>query len=112
MATYAKLDKSKTVVDLALFEDELESRGIAWLANNLGGSWLLSEKQNGEAPHKNKATIGSKYDKTLDAFIPEKVVSNFVLDTETYSWTAPTPVPDPLLAWTWDNDAIEWVQDL
>lgn len=42
------------------------------------------------------------------AFIPPKPFPSWVLNSETALWEAPTPMPDEMGFWTWNEDAQEW----
>jgi len=49
---------------------------------------------NGTAFRGNYAGIGYTYDTENDVFIPPKPYSNWILDTSTWTWEAPTDMPD------------------
>lgn len=114
MFYYAKINSDNVVEDVLVTDDGLESRAIKWFTTNLGGTWLRTEmtKEDGSPViRKNPAIIGGTYDPELDAFIPVKPHNSWVLDTDTCNWVAPVPVPDPLLAWTWDEETTTWIED-
>lgn len=49
------------------------------------------------------------YDWEADAFIPPKVWDSWVLDTNTYTWTAPVPYPNDGSRYSWDEENLQWV---
>ena len=57
----------------------------------------------------NYAGIGFFYDEDRDAFIPPKPFESWVLDEGTCLWVAPVPMPEDGEAYTWDEEAGEWV---
>ena len=67
-----------------------------------------SEDQS-KALRKNYAGIGFTYDADRNAFIPPKPYDSWVLDEDTCLWVAPIPMPEDGEAYTWDEDAGDWV---
>ena len=64
----------------------------------------------GVALRKNYAGVGYTYDANLDAFIPPKPFSSWVLNTDTCWWVPPIPFPsDDGIAYTWDEENKGWV---
>jgi len=57
----------------------------------------------------NYAGIGFTYDEERDAFIPPKPFDSWVLDEDTCLWVAPVAYPGDGEAYTWDEDAGDWV---
>ena len=57
----------------------------------------------------NYAGIGFTYDEDRDAFIPPKPFESWVLNEATCLWGAPVPYPTDGEAYSWDEDAGEWV---
>ena len=63
----------------------------------------------------NYAGIGFTFDPdkgTDGGFIPPKPFESWVLDEDTCLWVAPVPYPTDGEAYTWDEDAGDWVGDL
>ena len=58
---------------------------------------------------KNYASAGYTYDDILDAFIPPKPFSSWVLNEDTCFWEAPVPCPTDDLQYKWDEYEGEWV---
>ena len=60
-----------------------------------------------DVPNKPLAGIGSFYDENLDAFIPPKPYSKWILNTDLIIWQPPFPEPnseDDNSAWFWNDD--------
>ena len=58
----------------------------------------------------NYAGVGFTYDEARDAFIPPKPdYPSWVLDEGTCLWVAPIPYPEDGEAYTWDEEAGDWV---
>jgi hypothetical protein len=58
------------------------------------------------------AGIGYIYNKIDDVFYPPSPYPSWKISAETgWTWTAPTPIPDPIEGyyWSWDEDAVAWV---
>lgn len=68
-----------------------------------------SEDQT-KALRKNYAGIGYTYDPDADAFIPPKPYDSWILNTETYLWDPPTPVPqgDEDTRYQWNEQTLSW----
>lgn len=117
MAHYAFLDENNIVVEVIVGKDEdnsavdweqhyAEFRGLQCKRtsyNTQGGTHL----HGGTPFRKNYAGIGFTYDAERDAFIPPKPFASWVLDEETCSWTAPTPIPDEG-RWYWNEELGKW----
>jgi hypothetical protein len=57
----------------------------------------------------NYAGIGFIYDAELDAFYPPSPFPSWTLSTTTYSWQAPTPMPElEGKFYTWNEDKLLW----
>ena len=87
---------------------EKEEIGIAFCSNLLGGTW--KQTSYNARIRKNYAGIGYTYDETLDAFIPPKPFDSWVLDTDKAQWKAPVDYPTEEGRFTWDEDALTWVE--
>jgi hypothetical protein len=58
----------------------------------------------------NFAGIGYTYDKTNDVFITPKPYNSWVLNTETWNWEAPTPMPTDGKYYRWNESTTSWVE--
>jgi hypothetical protein len=59
---------------------------------------------------KNFASVGGRYDKLRDAFIPIKPFSSWILDNETCLWKAPVDYPTDGKIYLWDDINNGWYQ--
>ena len=118
MAHYAFLDENNVVTEVISGVDE--GPDVDWEQhygdfrrqvckrtsyNTQGNVHLLG----GVPFRKNYAGIGYTFDNTLDAFIPPKPYSSWVLNTDTCLWEATVPYPggsEPLI---WDESVQNWV---
>ena len=111
MAYFAQLNESNVVTRVIAVSDrdtqdesgnEVESIGIAFCVNLLGGTWKRTSYNTyggvhfkGKIPFRKKyAGKGYTYDETRDAFIPPKLYASWTLDESTCSWEAPVSRPD------------------
>jgi len=71
------------------------------------GEWI--ETKTDGTLRKHYAGIGYSYDQTLDAFIPKKPYSSWVLDEETCLWEAPTSMPTGTdTQYVWNEETKAW----
>jgi hypothetical protein len=118
MAYFAEISEFNKVTRVLSIPNEQEHRGQEFLANDLGlgGTWIQTSFNTINGEHllggtplrKNFAGIGFTYDESRDAFIPEPVYKNWVLDEETCNWVAPIPYPNDDKAYIWNDNKIEW----
>ena len=115
MAHYAELDKDNNVVRVIVVDNndckdsqgvESEEVGAAFCQNLLGGIWKKTSYNN--SIRKNYAGPGYKYNEELDAFIPPKMFSKWILNEETCQWEAPVPVPEGSSMYSWNDEKGEW----
>ena len=118
MAHYAFLDLSNVVTEVIVGRDEgdtntnweLEYQDVRKQVckrtsyNTRGGVHL----DGGTPFRKNYAGIGYTYDYALDAFIPPKPYSSWVLDGTTCLWQAPVEYPNDGERYIWDEENQEW----
>jgi hypothetical protein len=118
MAHFAKIENN-TVTQVIVVDNndvldsqgnELESVGIQFCIDLLGGNWVQTS-YNGNI-RKNYAGIGDTYDTTRDAFITPSPYPSWVLNEIVCQWEAPTPYPTDLTdkeTATWDEDSLSWL---
>lgn len=109
MAHYAFLDKDNIVTQVIVGRDEWEVvDGITDWEEHYGelhGQRCVRTSYNNNI-RKNYAGVGFYYDDDLDAFIPPKPFSSWVLDKETCRWQAPIPYPGN------DHNFYRWIEEL
>jgi hypothetical protein len=118
MAYFAEISEFNKVTRVLSIPNEQEHRGQEFLANDLGlgGTWIQTSFNTINGEHllggtplrKNFAGIGFTYDESRDAFIPEPVHKNYVLDEETCNWVAPVAYPTDGKNYVWNDNKIEW----
>ena len=113
MAHFAKVQDGKVsqviVAEPEFFNTFVDTSPGEWIQtsyNTHGGQ----HTQGGTPLRKNYAGVGYAYDSTRDAFIPPKPYSSWVLDEETCLWNAPTPYPDDGKVYSWEEEALSWIE--
>lgn len=121
MANFAEIDENNIVVRVLNVPDEQEHRGQEYLAEDcgLGGTWIQTSvntyankhRLDGTPLRKNYASVGYKYDETLDAFIPPQPFLSWYLDTENCIWLPPILPPEdagPDKVYIWEEVGQFW----
>lgn len=113
MAHYAKIqDNIVTQVIVAeqdffnTFVDTSPGEWIQTSYNTHGGVHSL----DGTPLRKNYAGIGFTYDRILDAFIPPKPYTSWILDEETCLWNAPVEYPEDGKMYKWNEETVNWIE--
>jgi hypothetical protein len=89
-----------------------------WCQANLGGTWVqtsynthgnVNSRVGGIALHKNYAGIGYTWDGT--GFAAPQPFASWSLNSDTYLWEAPTPMPvEEGKRYTWDEATTSWIE--
>lgn len=117
MAHFAKMDDNNIVVDVNVVNNsdindlsfpESEPVGIAFLTQWSGGYANWRQTSYNANFRKNYAGIGFIYDTVLDAFIPAKPYSSWLLNTTACQWEAPVPYPTDGNQYYWDEAEQSW----
>jgi hypothetical protein len=110
MAHYAFLDNNNIVTEVIVGIDETELiEGLdpeTWYGQFRAQSCKRTS-YNGNI-RKNYAGIGFSYNAELDAFIPPKPFSKWILDEETCRWVAPISYPNDGFTYLWNDNKGEW----
>jgi len=111
MAHYAFLDENNIVTEVIVGIDETEliegKEPEVWYGQ-FRGQHCVRTSYNANI-RKNYAGIGYSYSDELDAFIPPKPFSSWVLNEETCQWQAPIPYPgDAENIYTWNEENQTW----
>jgi len=109
MGHYAKVENG--VVTQVIVAD-----GPDWCEQNLGGEWVQTSyntfggvHSSGKLPiHKNYAGIGYTFDGI--GFAAPQPYASWSLNSTTYLWEAPTPMPVDDKFYRWDEDTTSWVE--
>lgn len=87
-----------------------------WCEANLGGTWVQTSYNTHGGVHtlggtplnKNYAGVGYTWDGT--GFAAPKPYESWTIDSETYFWNAPTPMPIDGKIYVWDESTLSWVE--
>ena len=109
MSHYAKIEDG--VVTQVIVAD-----GPDWCEDNLGGEWIQTSynmqggvHSGGKRPlNKNYAGIGYTFDGV--GFASPTPYPSWLLDSDTYLWGAPTPMPTDGARYSWDEETLAWVE--
>ena len=116
MAHFAELDENNIILRVIVVANEdtadgdgneVESIGIAFAENLLGGTWIQTSYNDNI--RKQYAGIGYTYDSDADVYIRPEPFPSWSLD-ENHDWQPPTPEPDDDKNYLWDEDALAWVE--
>jgi len=114
MGHFAKVVDGKVVqvivAEVEFFDTFVDSSPGTWLQtsyNTLGNKHL----KNGTPLRGNYAGIGYTYDVSKDVFYAPQPYPSWVLNTQTYLWTAPVSYPTTGGLYTWDEATQSWVQE-
>ena len=97
------------VVEQVIVADNKE-----WCQANLGGTWVQTSYNTqgnvhtlgGTPLHKNYAGVGYTWDGT--GFAAPEPYPSWTLDTDSYLWQAPTPMPTDDKRYQWDESTTSW----
>jgi len=108
MAHFAKVESG--VVTQVIVADNKE-----WCENNLGGTWVQTsyntygnQHPEGRPLHKNYAGIGYTWDGT--GFAAPQPFASWSLNSDTYLWESPTPMPTDGKRYAWDEPTTSWIE--
>lgn len=118
MSHFAKVENGAVtrviVAEPEFFETFVDSSPGEWIQtsyNTRGGvhySPETNEPDGGVALRKNYAGVGYTHDKTNDAFIPPKPYNSWILNTESFLWDPPTPMPTDGQQYSWNEETQSW----
>ena len=118
MSHYAKVtDGTVTQVIVAeadFFTTFVDTSPGTWIQTsyNTRGNVHYGQDGNpdgGVALRGNYAGIGYTYDPTNDVFYAAQPYPSWVLNTSTWTWEAPTPMPTDGKQYRWDEPTTSWV---
>jgi hypothetical protein len=118
MGHYAKVLNGRVInvikAQADFFDTFIDSSPGEWIKtsyNTRGGVHYAPDSEtpdDGEAIRYNFATIDGHYDPAADAFYAAKPFDSWVLNTDTYTWEPPVPMPDDDNYYTWDEENEQW----
>ena len=85
---------------------------------SLNGTWIQTSyntfgnqhKLNGTPLRGNYAGIGYTYDSVNDVFYSPQPFPSWILNTTTWLWNAPVPMPNNGKYYRWDEATLSWVE--
>lgn len=86
---------------------EVEQKGIDFLNNLLGGTWVQTSYNHNI--RKQYAGIGFTYDADADVFVAPQPFASWSLD-ENYDWQAPIAYPADGKDYSWDEANQGWFE--
>ena len=111
MSHWAEIDSENKVIRVLVGDnnDPAGDEGYQWLLDNLGGAWIkTSYNAATNGFRKNYAGIGYTFDGT--GFAAPQPFASWSLNSETYLWEAPTPMPTDGKRYAWDEATTSWVE--
>lgn len=119
MSHWAELDENNIVIRVTVGNnnDPAGDEGYSWIMENIGGRWIKTS-YNGNI-RKNFASVGSRYDEQIDAFIPPKPYPSWILNSEC-RWSPPVPTPSDMVEihpdnsvtgtnfYIWNEEIVNW----
>ena len=121
MAHYALLDSNNIVTEVIVGKYENED-GIDWeqwygefrgqVCKRTSYNTVANVHLLGGTPfRKNYAGVGFTYNYQLDAFIPPKPYSSWILVEEACTWKPPISAPEDGKHYYWDENSTSWLED-
>jgi hypothetical protein len=110
MSHFAKIENGVVVQVIVAEEDFILTGALGDPANFVQTSYNTHGNQHpqGRPLRGNYAGIGYAYDDVNDVFIAPKPFDNWVLDTATWLWTPPIPMPVDEYFYTWNQETTAW----
>jgi hypothetical protein len=119
MAHYAKIVdgivSTVIVAEAEFFDTFVDSSPGTWLKCSYNTRGNIHYGQDGQpdggvALRGNYPGIGFKYDATNDVFYPQSPFASWILNEETWTWEAPTPMPTDDKMYKWDEATTSWIE--
>lgn len=110
MSHFAKVENGIVTQVIVAEEDFIATGAVGhgWIQTSY--NTLGNQHPQGRPLRGNYAGIGYTYDETNDVFIAPQPFSNWVLNTTSWLWEPPIPMPVDEYFYTWDQEATAWIQ--
>ena len=107
MSHWAKVNNG-IVEQVIVITDGAEDEYFANFKDTSPGHWIQTSYTS--SIRANFAGIGYHYDHINDVFYPPKPYNSWVLNTTTWSWEAPTPLPADagIKVYKWNEETQSW----
>ena len=110
MAHYAKVNngivEKVIVAEADFFNTFVDSSPGEWIQTSY--NTFGNQHPNGTPLRGNFASIGFTYDKENDVFYAPKPYPSYILNTSTWLWETPVPMPTDGKVYVWDESIINW----
>jgi hypothetical protein len=110
MSHFAKVENGIVTQVIVAEQDFIDSGAV-------GHGWIQTsynthgnQHPEGRPLRGNYAGIGFTYDEVNDVFIAPQPYDNWVLNTTSWLWEPPIPMPQDEYLYTWDQEAGAWIQ--
>ena len=119
MSHFAKVTDGKVtqviVAEKEFFDTYVDTTPGEWIQtsyNTRGGVHYGQDGQpdGGVALRGNYAGIGYTYDRTNDVFYGPQPFPSWTISAPTWTWQAPTPMPEDGKRYNWDEATTSWVE--
>jgi len=115
MAHFAELDANNVVLRVIVVANEelmeggieSESKGVAFCQSLFGGNWKQTSYNSNM--RQNHAGIGYTYQADIDAFVPPKPFSSWLLNDKA-QWEAPVAMPTDGKVYLWNEEQKQWAE--
>ena len=108
MSHFAKVENGIVTQVIVAEQDVIDSGlfGSGWIQTSY--NTYGNQHPEGRPLHKNYAGIGFKWDGI--GFVPPQPFPSWVMDSETYLWSAPTPMPTDGKKYSWNEETLSWIE--
>lgn len=113
MGHFAKVVDGKVtqviVAEQEFFDTFVDSSPGAWIQTSY--NTIANTHTQGKEPLRgNYAGIGYTYDAQNDVFYAPQPFPSWLLNNATWTWEAPTPMPQDGKLYKWDEPTLAWVE--
>jgi hypothetical protein len=108
MSHFAKVENGIVTQVIVAEEDFIATGAVGhgWIQTSY--RTLGNQHPEGRPLRGNYAGIGFTYDEVNDVFIAPKPFDNWVLDTATWMWNPPIPMPVDEYFYSWNQETTAW----
>jgi hypothetical protein len=119
MAHFAQLDESNKVIQVIVVSNDAidnlpfpdsELVGVEFCKLLYGQDTVWKQTSYNKNFRVHFAGIGYSYDENYDAFIPWQPYLGWILNTDTFMWLPPVPMPDDGKRYRWDEATLSWIE--
>jgi len=112
MSHYAKVVDGKVtqviVAEADFFDTFVDTSPGSWIQTSY--NTRANQHPEGRPLRGNYAGIGYSYDHINDVFLAPKPFASWVLNQTTWTWDAPTPMPEDGKLYQWDEATKAWTE--